>query len=838
MARPEKWYPFQQQPEEHVGVTQRTGQQKDCTQQQQTQDPIEQILQALQLTDRQHIEIADRITQQLHLHRQQFEEVLQASHQQQRQYLEAVQQEIQQLDQDSRQQMQDIRQQAQQQLDNVITNVQKLDEQAQHSQQQHEQLLQQMRSNGEAKQGQDRLSPERRPQETQCAFNQFVHAQYRVQAALAKPSQKLPCGSHTTDKGSNKLHEVHLANHPGYDLNNQNQFISKYGPYLLTMMYMVKYGAKARGLVIPPLLGLNHAIGEGENICQLVNNTITHLEKAMGCIDVNAVTRQCLNATELTELKSHLRIKDGESFSGGLSQVEIQKAHYAWICKDHLRERYESTLQQLRCNVNDSGGVMSWHGNEVKVKVTSRTTTQLIFDDLSKLFRMQRVENWRSIAEIDLKRHNSHSASSSTANIISGLDDLESLSLDFGRFTMSAKGIFRDQIKDVIISIRDLSAPTLDDLEFIQQCRPATLSLLDTPQKKDDNCLVSLLQHNLSIATLRIECDMNRFMAVIDLVTSTRKVLQTENKPALQIFELIHPEFKVKMSFDEGIPALDIETCIEMKNCEAHSAAVACNFIRHYGWSVNTLIAPRSFSDRLMKLLDESIQERGSKIARLDITPTTLTTSGLDAMNQVINRSQGLTYLRLSLEDLNTESQMDKALRMLGRHKNRLSSLCLEGNNSEKWLPTIARSFPDKDGFPVLEEFVLSSRPMGWLSELDGQWIASMISVSSQQQSTLKVIGVTADIKPPEWEALFKAIDLPTLEELRLNSDYIYHDQIKFLVGCITDTSVSSLPMRVLDIKGKEIQDGDATWEMLARVQEKAPQLRVQCNDWTLEAAQ
>ncbi|KAI8354814.1 hypothetical protein B0O80DRAFT_498017 [Mortierella sp. GBAus27b] len=158
---------------------------------------------------------------------------------------------------------------------------------------------------------QDRLLPEFGRQDTRHSLNQFVHAQCRVQAVLANPSLKLPiprlfiilpgptavvdgqgeshqlqfrlyflceCGNHTMGKDCDKPHEVHLANHPGYDINNQDDFINKYGSYRLTMMYMVKYGAKARGLVVHQLLGLNHVIGEGENIGQLVNDTITHLQ--------------------------------------------------------------------------------------------------------------------------------------------------------------------------------------------------------------------------------------------------------------------------------------------------------------------------------------------------------------------------------------------------------------------------------------------------------------------------------------------------------------------------------------------------------------------------------
>ncbi|KAK3806757.1 MAG: hypothetical protein J3Q66DRAFT_375081 [Benniella sp.] len=52
-----------------------------------------------------------------------------------------------------------------------------------------------------------------------------------------------------------------LAQHNGYKLHKQNEFIRNYGRYILPMMFMfmVKYGAETEELVVPPLLELRHA---------------------------------------------------------------------------------------------------------------------------------------------------------------------------------------------------------------------------------------------------------------------------------------------------------------------------------------------------------------------------------------------------------------------------------------------------------------------------------------------------------------------------------------------------------------------------------------------------
>jgi len=837
-----------QKTEDALTNIQQTDQQREHTQQQ-AQDQIDQILQTLQQMNRQHIEEAEHITQQLNLHRQQWEEALQTSQQNQQQQTEAVQQMLQRLDQESLQQIQQIRQQMQKQIDKVLNNVQQLCQKAEHPQQQHEPSLLQLHGTGSAKQDHDSLLPEWARQDTSQVFDHFIQVQYRVQAVLAQPSPKLPiprlfiilpaptaavdgqgaspsmqfrlhflceCGSHTMDKDCSQPHEVHLANHPGYDLDNQEEFIKKYGSYLLTMMYMAKYGIKTRGLVVPPLLGLN--VGEGESIGQLINDAISHLkETATGCLDADTTAPQNLDASELANLKSYLKIKDGQYFSGGLSQMKIQREHYAWICSEHLRECYESTLQQLRYNTYSRDAV--WHGNEVKVK--SRETAQLIYDNLGRLFRIQDVESWRSITETDLKLDSS--TLGPTTGTLCGLDDLESSSLDFGRFTMSAKDIFRYEIKDVVISISDTSAPTLDDLEFLQQCPPATLAISKT-QQKDDNHLADIFHHNLSITSLRIDCDLNRFIAVIDLVCSTReKILQSGIWPTLRMFELIHPEINFKVSFDEGSPAHDTAPRIDLGTCQSYVVEPdVYNSIRQHGLSAITFVVTASFSDGLAKLLDQSIQTNESRIARIDITPTSITTDGLQAMNQAIDRLQGLTYFRLCLENLSEESQKEKALQLLEQHKGRLTSLHLGGAKVEDWLPKISGTFT-YGGFPVLKELFVESRPTtGQLSHSGGQQIVMMAS------RPLKVLGVDLDLQPQDWEGLVKVINLSTLEELHFNPDFIRHNQLKLLVDRIADSGVSPLPMRILDFKGNEYRE--STREMITRIQEKAPHVRIQCN--------
>jgi hypothetical protein len=212
-------------------------------------------------------------------------------------------------------------------------------------------------------------------------------------------------------------------------------------------------------------------------------------------------------------------------------------------------------------------------------------------------------------------------------------------------------------------------------------------------------------------------------------------------------------------------------------------------------------------------------------MAHLDMTPTSLTTPGLDAMSRVINQSQGLTYLRLSLGTLQEKNKKEKALLLLGRHKDRLTSLRLVGWHIETWLPQFSRAFPDRDGFPELAEFFLECGSMNALDGSAGQWIASMVSSRPQPSSPLKAFGVKST-KPwtKGFETMINSIDLSTLEELHLKYDDFSHEQLKLLVDRITAYGAPSLPLRLLDINGEKL---DNSAELFVSLREKDPEIKI-----------
>ncbi|KAF9936215.1 hypothetical protein BGZ65_002656, partial [Modicella reniformis] len=137
------------------------------------------------------------------------------------------------------------------------------------------------------------------------------------------------CGTHTMSEDSKTPHEIHLAKHEGYDLEQPTEFFERYGTYILTLMQMIKYGITVAGVVVPSLANfkimdeLDTAQKYLEylknNIAPLVDDTIGFLQdiKSNNEADAELSTDhtefdqlEALEGADLRQLESYLKIKD------------------------------------------------------------------------------------------------------------------------------------------------------------------------------------------------------------------------------------------------------------------------------------------------------------------------------------------------------------------------------------------------------------------------------------------------------------------------------------------------------------------------------------------------
>ncbi|KAI8350811.1 hypothetical protein B0O80DRAFT_457540 [Mortierella sp. GBAus27b] len=487
-----------------------------------------------------------------------------------------------------------------------------------------------------------------------------------------------------------------------------------------------------------------------------------------------------------------------------------------WICNDHYTE---VVLRQLKDIIDISGG--EYINSEVKVKVdtTYESLTTQFRDILTQLSHSQKPEG----------------------NFINCLNGIECLSIDFGRLSMTVHGISRGKVDDMTINIGRLSDLTMDDLDFIQQCHPVLVRIIRTPQKNDEDKLTMILQRNTMITELHIGCYVRRVFPVINLVISAREeLLQIGGQSALRTVQVMKDGLipcdintvnddsglvTAMVSFTDGSTTFDIGSHVKLRKQLTDDDG---EFLHQYGWSMKTLIVSESFGDRHAELLDAVTLERGSKIATLHLTLSALTSKGLDSIDRIIKRAPNPPTIRLFLDRLCEVDQLEKAIRLLERYKDRMVGLRLNGGLKTTWLPRITQVFPTRDMFPLLEELTIGGQVDSTrFANTSWEWILFMVSVPPQPLKGLKAFCLE-NTTFFYWHSIFSAIDLSALEVVSVKGCRIYgKGDLTLLAKRIADGESQSRPFRVLDLSNCHIFDPDDGPSMLRILREKAPQVEV-----------
>ncbi|KAF9988274.1 hypothetical protein BGZ65_009502, partial [Modicella reniformis] len=370
----------------------------------------------------------------------QIQQTDQRAHQQQ-QHIEKIGQQT----NPQQQHIEETRQQQQQQIDDILQQIQIAN---QHGYK----MMQQIRALSQAEYQHKELSEQQvRRMVVQCMQESFqlqkqesdhlMLIKYRTQALLGTPFRELSiprlfivlpkargvvdkdgrscslqfllyylceCGTHTMNKSSKGIHEVHMTEHPGYDLDNHSTFFGKYGLYLLAMMYMIKYGAVAAGRAVPPLLNFRVAKGidtDKQHLNRLVDETISCLEDALRLNnnDVHSTRHSEFNPSESTHMESYLKtMEDGSVFSN-LYPTTTQDRECVWICSKHRREYHESTMQQLKEYIIANDGKFNTEAGKTNITIESDALANRFYDAMGKVRWIQSLNNQWSLTALDLK---------------------------------------------------------------------------------------------------------------------------------------------------------------------------------------------------------------------------------------------------------------------------------------------------------------------------------------------------------------------------------------------------------------------------------------------------
>ncbi|KAF9191095.1 hypothetical protein BGZ51_007804 [Haplosporangium sp. Z 767] len=216
------------------------------------------------------------------------------------------------------------------------------------------------------------------------------------------------CGTHTMTEGSKTPHEIHLAKHEGYDIDQPTEFFDKYGSYVLAMMEMIKFGITTASLVVTPLAisAMSETIQKymdfaSKNFGDLVDQTISCIQARQSSPD-SAIQESddgsgldgqtVLEGADLRQLESYLKVKDEGRVLGNLYRIVTHDGNVKWVCIDHYRDNYhESATKRLREIVEANGGSFEQELSKIDTTLTSKMIATPFYDVLVKARGVQEL---------------------------------------------------------------------------------------------------------------------------------------------------------------------------------------------------------------------------------------------------------------------------------------------------------------------------------------------------------------------------------------------------------------------------------------------------------------
>ncbi|KAF9353774.1 hypothetical protein BGX34_011390 [Mortierella sp. NVP85] len=210
------------------------------------------------------------------------------------------------------------------------------------------------------------------------------------------------CGEHTKSTKSNIPHHIHLAKHGGYDIDRPNEFFQQYGPYVLTILRMLKFGISVAGITVPALSqlirvdALDQATESLKSLTKTIESgmdqVINHIDKTSADHNGELVSfaeqmesNEALEGADLRQLESFLSNKDSDRVLGNLYRTVTTEGHVKWVCVDHFRENYHAKdAEVFRNYVATLQGTFDEKIGRVEVELSSRLQADQFYLALEK----------------------------------------------------------------------------------------------------------------------------------------------------------------------------------------------------------------------------------------------------------------------------------------------------------------------------------------------------------------------------------------------------------------------------------------------------------------------
>lgn len=179
-------------------------------------------------------------------------------------------------------------------------------------------------------------------------------------------------------------HHVHLSNHPGYDLQQPQEFLRIYGDYVLKVLQMVECGYCDRRHEIPPLNSFKILCGHDtvatgsqlskDTLRSLVAKSIAYLQELS---PPKWIEHPMLSLKQSAMIKDYLEIPDSCNGLGNLHRYITTVTGFInpevlWMCQVHTEQRLrQEALQELQVFVQSHGGHVSMQEATLRVDLCS-----------------------------------------------------------------------------------------------------------------------------------------------------------------------------------------------------------------------------------------------------------------------------------------------------------------------------------------------------------------------------------------------------------------------------------------------------------------------------------
>lgn len=212
------------------------------------------------------------------------------------------------------------------------------------------------------------------------------------------------CGKHTeglvpATPTPRPKHHIHISQHRGYDLVRPNAFLAKFGPYVLTVMEMVRYGITAEEFVVPPMANFKVLEGidtleehdlDSTNFLSALDDTMDFIRghlgrnlKPMNVDPMDMMHQAVLENYELHQLGSFL-VHDGNPRPcGDLYRIVTAEGFVKWVCTDHFRYCDRAlTLEYLQAVIDPTTGILGEKEGSATVTCPSSQSAREFYDVL------------------------------------------------------------------------------------------------------------------------------------------------------------------------------------------------------------------------------------------------------------------------------------------------------------------------------------------------------------------------------------------------------------------------------------------------------------------------